>query len=137
VMPVVVNTELGSGLQRTRGIRKVEPDEVAAGIVEALQSGRVDVWVPRSVAGLIRSVSLVPRSVADTVTRALKGDRVLVDPDHVERAGYERRTAPDTAPDSATPAAPPAAPEPPATHTAETEAEGTEEAEGTKEVQPV
>lgn len=98
VMPVVVNTELGSGLQRTRGIRKVEPDEVAAGIVDALQTGRVDVWVPRSVAGLIRSVSLVPRSVADTVTRALKGDRVLVDPDHVERASYEHRTAADAPP---------------------------------------
>ena len=95
VMPVVVNTELGSGLQRSRGIRKVEPEEVAAGIVEALQTGRVDVWVPRSVAGLIRSVSLVPRTFADAVTRALKGDRVLVDPDHVERASYEHRTADD------------------------------------------
>jgi NAD(P)-dependent dehydrogenase (short-subunit alcohol dehydrogenase family) len=101
VMPVVVNTELGSGLQRTRGIRKVEPNEVAAGIVDALQTGRVDVWVPRSVAGLIRSVSLVPRSVADTVTRALKGDRVLVDPDHVERASYEHRTAADAPPEPA------------------------------------
>jgi NAD(P)-dependent dehydrogenase (short-subunit alcohol dehydrogenase family) len=105
VMPVVVNTELGSGLQRTRGIRKVEPDEVAAGIVEALQTGRVDVWVPRSVAGLIRSVGLVPRSVADAVTKALKGDRVLVDPDHVERASYEHRTAGDAAPEPAASAA--------------------------------
>jgi NAD(P)-dependent dehydrogenase (short-subunit alcohol dehydrogenase family) len=102
VMPVVVNTELGSGLQRTRGIRKVEPEEVAAGILDALETGRVDVWVPRSVAGLIRSVSLVPRSVADTVTRALKGDRVLVDPDRVERAGYEHRTAIEAAPEPAT-----------------------------------
>jgi NAD(P)-dependent dehydrogenase (short-subunit alcohol dehydrogenase family) len=108
VMPVVVNTELGSGLQRTRGIRKVEPDEVAAGIVEALQTGRVDVWVPRSVAGLIRSIGLVPRSVADTVTRALKGDRVLVDPDHVERAGYEHRTADDGSPEPVASGAPPA-----------------------------
>jgi NAD(P)-dependent dehydrogenase (short-subunit alcohol dehydrogenase family) len=91
VMPVVVNTELGSGLQRSRGVRKVEPEEVAAGIVEALQSGRVDVWVPRSVAGLVRSAALVPRSVAEAVTRALKGDRVLVDPDHVQRAAYEHR----------------------------------------------
>ena len=95
VMPVVVNTELGSGLQRSRGIRKVEPEEVAAGIIDALQTGRVDVWVPRSVAGLIRSVSLVPRTFADAVTRALKGDRVLVDPDRVERASYEHRTADD------------------------------------------
>ncbi len=101
VMPVVVNTELGSGLQRSRGVRKVEPDEVAAGIVEALQTGRVDVWVPRSVAGLIRSVHLVPRSVADVVTRALKGDRVLVDPDRAERAAYEHRTADDASPEPA------------------------------------
>jgi NAD(P)-dependent dehydrogenase (short-subunit alcohol dehydrogenase family) len=115
VMPVVVNTELGSGLQRTRGIRKVEPDEVAAGIVDALQTGRVDVWVPRSVAGLIRSVSLVPRSVADTVKRALKGDRVLVDPDHVERAGYEHRTATEASPEAAPAPETAAAPEAAAT----------------------
>ncbi len=53
--------------------------------------------MPRSVAGLFRSVNLVPRSVADAVTRALKGDRVLVDPDHVERAAYEQRTGDPTA----------------------------------------
>jgi hypothetical protein len=107
VMPVVVNTELGSGLQRSRGIRKVEPQEVASGIVQALQTGRVDVWVPRSVAGLFRSNSVVPRAVADAVTRALKGDRVLVDPDHVQRAAYEHRTAEDASP---TPAGPDALP---------------------------
>ena len=99
VMPVVVNTELGAGLHRSRGIRKVEPEEVAAAIVEALQTGRVDVWVPRLVAGLIRSGSVVPRSVADAITRALKGDRVLVDPDRVKRAAYEQRTAIDAAPE--------------------------------------
>ncbi len=106
VMPVVVNTELGSGLQRSRGIRKVEPDEVAQAIVEALQTGRVDVWVPRSVAGLFRSINLVPRSVSELVTRALKGDRVLLDPDHALRASYEQRTA-----DERTAATPPRVPD--------------------------
>jgi len=96
VMPVVVNTELGSGLRRARGIRKVEPEEVANGIVQALQTGRVDVWVPRSIAGLVRSNLVVPRSIADLVTRTLKGDRVLVDPDHDQRAAYEQRTGDDT-----------------------------------------
>ena len=100
VMPVVVNTELGSGLHRSRGVRKVEPEEVADGIVHALQTGRVDVWVPRSIAALVRSNHLVPRSVADFVTRALKGDRVLVDPDHVQRAAYERRTADEASPEA-------------------------------------
>jgi NADP-dependent 3-hydroxy acid dehydrogenase YdfG len=98
VMPVVVNTELGSGLHRSRGVRKVEPGEVAGAIVQALQSGRVDVWVPRSVAALVRPNGFVPRSVADLVIRAVKGDRVLVDPDHVQRAAYELRTADSAAP---------------------------------------
>jgi NAD(P)-dependent dehydrogenase (short-subunit alcohol dehydrogenase family) len=128
VMPVVVNTELGSGLQRARGIRKVEPDEVAAGIVEALQTGRVDVWVPRSVAGLVRSVHLVPRSVADAVTRVLKGDRVLLDPDHVERARYEQRTADEGPP-------PPAAPPPDASGAQPAELDP--QAAETKQAQPV
>jgi NAD(P)-dependent dehydrogenase (short-subunit alcohol dehydrogenase family) len=112
VMPVVVNTELGSGLQRTRGVRRVEPEEVAGAIVQALQSGRVDVFVPRSVAGLVRSNTVVPRSIADFVSRALKGDRVLVDPDPIQRAAYERRTA-DDAPPVATAEAEPASSAPP------------------------
>jgi NAD(P)-dependent dehydrogenase (short-subunit alcohol dehydrogenase family) len=97
VMPVVVNTELGSGLQRSRGVRKVEPTEVAAAIVDALTHDRVDVWVPRSVAALVRPNGFVPRRVADLVIRAVKGDRVLVDPDHVQRAAYEQRTAAEAA----------------------------------------
>ncbi|HEX5194501.1 MAG TPA: SDR family oxidoreductase [Solirubrobacteraceae bacterium] len=97
VMPVVVNTELGSGLQPTRGVRKVEPEEVAGAIVQALQSGRVDVFVPRSIAGLVRSSAVVPRAIADLVNRAVKGDRVLLEPDPVQRAAYLRRTADDAA----------------------------------------
>lgn len=92
VMPVVVNTELGSGLQKSRGVKVVEPDDVAAAIVEALQTGRVDVFVPKSVAGLFRSMNLVPRGVADFITKVLKGDQVLVNPDHGLRAAYEKRT---------------------------------------------
>ena len=92
VMPVVVNTELGSGLQRSRGVKVVEPTDVAAAIVEALQTGRVDVYVPKSMAGLFRGMNLVPRRVADAITKLLKGDQVLVNPDHNLRAAYEKRT---------------------------------------------
>lgn len=93
VMPVVVNTELGSGLQTTRGVKPVEPEDVASAIVEALQTGRVDVWVPRAMQGLFRAMNLVPRRVADFVTKILRGDQVLVDPDHLVRGAYEQRTA--------------------------------------------
>ncbi len=92
VMPVVVNTELGSGLQRTRGIKVVEPEDVANAIVEAVQTGRVDVWVPRAMQTLFRSMNLVPRGFADFITKVLKGDQVLVNPDHLARGAYEQRT---------------------------------------------
>ncbi len=97
IMPVVVNTELGSGLQKSRGVRVVEPDEVAQAIVRALQTGRVNVFVPSTVAALFRLMHLVPRSLADLITVALKGDQVLVNPDEIVRAAYVKRTG-DPAP---------------------------------------
>jgi NADP-dependent 3-hydroxy acid dehydrogenase YdfG len=109
VMPVVVNTELGSGLRKSRGVKVVEPEDVANAIVEALQTGRTDVFVPKSVAGLFRTMNLVPRSVADFITKILKGDQVLVNPDHMLRGAYEQRTgdqplpAPASEPDAASP----------------------------------
>jgi NAD(P)-dependent dehydrogenase (short-subunit alcohol dehydrogenase family) len=93
VMPVVVNTELGSGLQKSRGVKVVEPEDVANAIVEALQTGRVDVYVPREMKLLFRLMNVVPRGVADFVTKVLKGDQVLVNPDHLLREAYEKRTA--------------------------------------------
>ena len=76
VMPVGVNTELYSGLPAARGIKTAEPEDVAAAIVEALQTGRVDVFVPKSVGRLMRSTNLVPRRVAEFISRALKADQV-------------------------------------------------------------
>jgi NADP-dependent 3-hydroxy acid dehydrogenase YdfG len=93
VMPVVVNTELGSGLNRTRGIKVVEPEDVANAIVGALQTGRVNVFVPANMEVLFRLMHLVPRSVADFITKVLKADQVLVNPDQMLRAAYVQRTS--------------------------------------------
>jgi NAD(P)-dependent dehydrogenase (short-subunit alcohol dehydrogenase family) len=91
VMPVVVNTELGSGLPETRGVKKVEPEDVANAIVEALQTGRYEVFVPKSVSWLFRLKALVPARLLELVARALKSDQVLANPDHSARAAYEAR----------------------------------------------
>ena len=93
VMPTVVRTELGSGLPETRGFKFAEPTDVAEAIVEALQTGRVNVYVPRSMAVVALAGALLPRRAADLVNRFFKADRVLADPDHRARADYERRTA--------------------------------------------
>jgi NAD(P)-dependent dehydrogenase (short-subunit alcohol dehydrogenase family) len=91
VMPVVVNTELGSGLPTTRGFKAVEPEDVANAIVDALQYGRYEVFVPKSMRGMVRLNALMPRAVVEAVGRALKGDQVLANPDHSARAAYEER----------------------------------------------
>ena len=93
VMPVVVHTELGSGLPETRGFKAVEPEEVGNAIVEALQTGRFEVYVPKSMATLVRFAALVPRRVMEFIGRMLKGDQVLAHPDATARASYEARIA--------------------------------------------
>jgi len=91
VMPVVVNTELGSGLPETRGFKAVQPEDVASGIVDALQTGRFEVYVPKSLVGVVRFGALMPRKAIDAIGRVLKGDQVLAHPDHAARAAYEAR----------------------------------------------
>jgi short-subunit dehydrogenase len=93
VMPVVVHTELGSGLPETRGFKAVEPEDVANAIVEALQTGRFEVYVPKSGRALVRFGALMPRRVMEFLGRLLKGDEVLTHPDAVARAAYEARIA--------------------------------------------
>ena len=91
VLPVVVNTELGSGLPETRAFKRVEPADVANAIVEALHTGRFEVYVPRNVSMLARMNALLPRRAMEAYGRMLKGDQVLMAPDHQARAAYEAR----------------------------------------------
>jgi NADP-dependent 3-hydroxy acid dehydrogenase YdfG len=91
VMPVVVNTELGSGLPETRAFKRVQPEDVADAIVEALQTGRFEVYIPRNVSALARMNALFPRRLMEAYGRMLKGDQVLMTPDHAARAAYEAR----------------------------------------------
>jgi NADP-dependent 3-hydroxy acid dehydrogenase YdfG len=93
VMPVVVNTELGSGLPETRSFKALEPQDVADAIVEALRTGGYEVYVPKSMGRFVRMAALMPRRAAEAVGRVLKGDQVLAHPDHLARAAYETRMA--------------------------------------------
>ncbi len=91
VMPVVVNTELGSGLPQTRSFKPMQPEDVADAIVEALQTGRYEVFVPKAVGGFMRVNALMPRKWVEAIGRAMKSDQVLSQPDHGQRAAYEAR----------------------------------------------
>ncbi|MGZ4174510.1 MAG: hypothetical protein ACXVQR_08540, partial [Solirubrobacteraceae bacterium] len=45
----------------------------------------------KSMSGMVWLNALLPRSVMDAMSRALKGDQVLTNPDHAARAAYEAR----------------------------------------------
>jgi NADP-dependent 3-hydroxy acid dehydrogenase YdfG len=93
VCPVVVNTELGGGLANTNGMKPVQPQDVADGIVEALQLGTVDVHVPKSIKRVQKVTGLLPRRASEGIARAMKADRVLFEADPNARRGYELRAA--------------------------------------------
>jgi NADP-dependent 3-hydroxy acid dehydrogenase YdfG len=93
VMPYLVNTELGAGTQMAHGFRNLETSEVADAIVEALQRGAVDVWLPKSSRFTHLLGALLPRRASEAIVHALKADRVLLGADRGARAGYELRAA--------------------------------------------
>lgn len=93
VMPFVVNTELGSGLGQARGMRSLQPSDVAEAIRDALQRRTVDVWVPKSARATQTLGMLLPRRLSEAVARAMKADMVLAGADASIRRGYEVRAA--------------------------------------------
>ncbi|MGO9751713.1 MAG: SDR family oxidoreductase [Solirubrobacteraceae bacterium] len=91
VMPVIVRTELGSGTVDSRGIKPIQPEDVANEIVEALQTGRVDVFVPKRLALILRPQPVMPRKFVDLIIHWMKADQVLMNSDDTARAAYKQR----------------------------------------------
>lgn len=90
VMPAVVDTPLGAGTQKVRGTPLISPDTVAEAIVEALESGRAEVWIPRRNKLLVNGAAVVPRVVGEAIARFIGAYNVLAGADHAARDRYER-----------------------------------------------
>jgi NADP-dependent 3-hydroxy acid dehydrogenase YdfG len=93
VMPGIVNTELAAGLQQARGVKNVNPEDVADAIVEALRHPRFDVFVPKSIGPINQVLGLLPRTGREAFARALKADKVLAQADPGARRAYELRAS--------------------------------------------
>jgi NADP-dependent 3-hydroxy acid dehydrogenase YdfG len=93
VMPGVVNTELATGLKEARGVKNVQPQDVAEAIVDALQVPRFDVFVPKSIGPILSVMGLVPRRGREAMTRLVKADQVLASADPNARKAYELRAS--------------------------------------------
>jgi NADP-dependent 3-hydroxy acid dehydrogenase YdfG len=93
VMPAIVNTELTDGVKPVRGVKSVEPEDVANEIVDALEKPRFDVFVPREAKAIGWIVGLLPRRAREGVAKAMRLDKLMIDIDQTARAGYEDRAA--------------------------------------------
>ncbi|HSC02122.1 MAG TPA: SDR family oxidoreductase [Solirubrobacteraceae bacterium] len=91
VLPIGVNTELYSGVAAARGFPTAEPQEVANTIVELLQTGKFELFVPRKAGAITRMQGLMPRRMAEAIIRLTKGDQLLLAADPAARAAYETR----------------------------------------------
>ena len=95
VMPAFVNTELARGTREIRGIKRSSPEDVADAVVDALKTGRFEVWVPTSIKVLITVTNVLPRRASEWLGRKFAGDGPLL-ADRQARAAYEERAAHST-----------------------------------------
>jgi NADP-dependent 3-hydroxy acid dehydrogenase YdfG len=93
VMPSLVNTELIAGVPSARGVKTIEPEDVAKAVVAALQAPRFDVFVPRLTGRIVGLGAMLPRNVREAIARATGGDKALREADPAARAAYEARAA--------------------------------------------
>jgi short-subunit dehydrogenase len=93
VMPVTVNTALIEGVSDKRGVKKLEPEDVAAAIVDALEVPRFDVFLPRSLQIMIGIGGLFPRRVREAVARFMGVDTIMIEVPKSARRSYEERAA--------------------------------------------
>jgi NAD(P)-dependent dehydrogenase (short-subunit alcohol dehydrogenase family) len=93
VLPIGVNTELYSGVSQARGFKTPEPEDVANTIVELVQTGKFEAFVPKQLGLVVRLNAVMPRRVTELITRLTKGDRVLLDANSGARAAYDARMA--------------------------------------------
>ena len=93
VMPVPVNTALMEGVSDQRAVKRVEPEDVANEIVDALELQRFDVFVPRSLKFTVTAGSLLPRRWREAVARFMGVHKILTEVDLAKRRAYEERAA--------------------------------------------
>ncbi|MDQ3725030.1 MAG: SDR family oxidoreductase [Actinomycetota bacterium] len=93
VMPITVNTQLIEGLADQRGVKRVEPEDVAAEIADALETARVDVYVPRQLRASVVLGTLLPRRAREALGRFMGVDKVMTEVDPAKRRAYEERVA--------------------------------------------
>lgn len=92
VMPALVDTQLASGVSDLTWPPRSTPDQVASGVLRAVRTGAVDVYVPRSLRFLVAIPAIMPRWAYERIGRLMGLDTVFSKVDAASRAAYRQRT---------------------------------------------
>ena len=93
VMPGFVDTELTAGLGDARFYKRIAPEDVAAGILDAIRKPRFEVFVPKAMGPISKISGLLPAGARDGMTRMAVAERLALEPDEAARSAYEQRAA--------------------------------------------
>jgi NADP-dependent 3-hydroxy acid dehydrogenase YdfG len=93
VLPGPVNTELTSGIPQARGVKNIEPEDVAEAIVAAVRTPRFDVYVPRALVVGDKLGHLMTRRARERLGRWMGADTAVDQADWTSRRAYEDRAA--------------------------------------------
>ncbi|MEZ0364101.1 SDR family oxidoreductase [Mycobacterium sp. pUA109] len=91
VMPPFTNTELISGTKTTAASKPVEPEEIAAAIVKALDKPKTHVSVPTPIRFTAALASMLGPRGRRWMNKRLGLDRIFLDFDNTARQAYEER----------------------------------------------
>lgn len=91
VLPAQVQTAMLDGQDRPRALPQVTADDVAVAVVDAIRSGRFEVWVPRSQEASVKLGTMLPRRLREAALRAVGVGRIAGKTDADARREYHRR----------------------------------------------
>jgi len=89
VLPVIVNTALGAGVARTRGVPTMSAEQVAEVIVDVIRRPVPEAWAPRWGQPVTKVSQALPRGFQNLARRLMGADNVLTHADPGARAAYE------------------------------------------------
>ena len=93
VAPAVIKSEMSKGLKDVRGVRAVEPYEVADAIIGVMRKPKFATFVPRAIGAMSLGFSAVPYRPRHFLMKLSKTDKLLLQADKEARKEYEQRVA--------------------------------------------
>jgi len=91
VMPSFTNTELIAGTEGTKGLKNVEPEDVASAIADAIEKKQLDVYRPKALRQILFTQGLLGRRIRDAMNRRLGAYDAFLKIDHSKRDAYDKR----------------------------------------------